>query len=127
MGCALAADHAVAKASRRLEREQVVEKAVQRALQTAVAELQHVEVSLRVSPRHGDSPTRSAAGRPQVAAPLVPRSVRRSRLPQAGTRAQAKRHVSPIAMRLASWQEWPNALQSKDCGGVVLPTGVLAA
>ena len=61
MGCALAAEHAVAKASRRLEREQVVEKAVQRALQTAVAELQHVEVSLRVSPRE-ESPARSAAG-----------------------------------------------------------------
>ncbi|CAL1136509.1 unnamed protein product [Cladocopium goreaui] len=72
MGCALgsAADHAVAKATQRVEKDQVIEKAVQRALHAAVAELQHVEVTLRVSPRHA-SDSGDGAG---LAAPVSPMS-----------------------------------------------------
>ncbi|CAE7388186.1 unnamed protein product [Symbiodinium sp. KB8] len=59
MGCGLSAatDHAVAVASRRVEKEQVVEKAVQKAVKAAVAELQDVEISL-----HVQTPTRRIHG-----------------------------------------------------------------
>ena len=60
MGCGLSAatDHAVAVASRRVEKDQVVEKAVHKALQAAVAELQDVEISL-----HVQTPTSRIRGR----------------------------------------------------------------
>eukprot|EP00435_Cladocopium_sp_Y103_P008872 s4473_g2.t1 len=76
MGCALgsAADHAVAKATQRVEKDQVIEKAVQRALHAAVAELQHVEVTLRVSPRHNPSPAEAEHGA-EVDAPVSPASL----------------------------------------------------
>ena len=78
MGCGLSAatDHAVAAASRRVEKEQVVEKAVQRAVQAAVAELQDVEISLhvqtpnRMHPREDGTPIRT----PVTVSPLSPRS-----------------------------------------------------
>ena len=59
MGCGLSAatDHAIAAASRRVEKEQVVEKAVQKAVKAAVAELQDVEISL-----HVQTPTRRIQG-----------------------------------------------------------------
>eukprot|EP00439_Symbiodinium_sp_Y106_P083090 s509_g22.t3 len=52
-----ASDHAIAAASRRVEKEQVVEKAVQKAVKAAVAELQDVEISL-----HVQTPTRRIQG-----------------------------------------------------------------
>ncbi|CAK9037909.1 unnamed protein product [Durusdinium trenchii] len=63
MGCALssAADHAVARATQRVEKDQVIEKAAQgpmrgltavhRAMQAAVLELNQVEVSLQIAPK----------------------------------------------------------------------------
>ncbi|CAJ1349615.1 unnamed protein product [Effrenium voratum] len=63
MGCGLSSvtDRAVAAASARVEKNQVVEKAVQRALQAAVSELQEVEIKLCVTPRSAASPTSPAS------------------------------------------------------------------
>ncbi|CAE7660553.1 unnamed protein product [Symbiodinium pilosum] len=81
MGCGFsaAADHAVAVASRRVEKDQVVEKAVHRALQAAVAELQDVEISL-----HVQTPTSRMGNREDAS-------------PKRGTPVTAVSPVSPLS------------------------------